>query len=46
METSIPASELVYQSNYKVVKSLNEVTQRKKKTQQTVIMLEEMILDK
>lgn len=46
METSIPGSELVYQTNYKVVKSLFEVTQRKKKKQQTVILLEEMLLDK
>lgn len=46
MEVSVPVSEFSYPSKFKVVKSLNEVTQRKKKTEQAVNMLEEMILDK
>ncbi|PZM77532.1 MAG: hypothetical protein DKT66_24930 [Candidatus Melainabacteria bacterium] len=46
METSVPISEFSYPTNFKCVKSLNEVTQRKKKTEQAVNMLEEMILDK
>ncbi|HIA53626.1 MAG TPA: hypothetical protein EYN91_16290 [Candidatus Melainabacteria bacterium] len=46
MEVSVPASEFRYQSNFKIAKSLSEVTQRQKKKEQAVNLLEDMFLDK
>ncbi|HNB21044.1 MAG TPA: hypothetical protein PKZ32_01415 [Candidatus Melainabacteria bacterium] len=45
-ETFVPAAEFTYPKGFKIAKSMSEVTQRQKKKAQTVILLEEMILEK
>lgn len=46
LPAAIPMDEFVYPTNYKIARSMNEVTQQRKKIMESAGMLEDMFLEK